>query len=180
MIRARQFLIMPGVLAVLGACAGPVETRAGYDGLGLEMGGLGGLSAVAVVSTDAADGVSEQARTAVAEALGRRNVTSVVVQPGAPRVTVSIAERPSSLAVLTDDGRVVSGAKRRRLLQNCEDRTQRLLLVLETAGAPPVRAWAEEDHCKGEFTASLMPLAERAVAALVDRSAGATFRFGRD
>lgn len=175
MIRRRQFMIMPGVLAVLGACAGPVETRAGYDGVG-----LGGLSAVAVVSTEPAGGVSEQARSAVAKALGRRNVASVVAQSGEPRVTVSIAERPSSLAVLTDDGRVVSAAKRRRLLQNCEDRTQRLLLVLETAGAPPVRAWAEEDHCKGDFTTSLMPLAERAVAALADRSAGITLRTGRD
>lgn len=180
MTRARQFMILPGVLAVLGACAGPIATRAGYDGVGLGGVGIGGLAAVAVVSSDAAGGASDAARSAVAEALGRRNVAAVVAQSGEPRVTVSIAERPSSLAVLTDDGRVVSAAKRRRLLQNCEDRTQRLLLVLETPGAPPVRAWAEEDHCKGDFAASLMPLAERAVAALADRSTGVTLRSGRD
>lgn len=175
MIRARQLLIMPGVLAVLGACAGPVETRAGYDGLG-----LAGLSAVAVVSSGETGKASEQARSAVAEALGRRNVASIVSQPDGPRVTVSVAERPASLGVLTDDGRIVSGAKRQRLLQNCADTTQRLLLVLETPGAPPVRAWAEEDHCKGDLSASVDVLAERAVAALADRRAGVTLRSGRD
>ena len=105
----------------------------------------------------------------------------VVMADDAPaRLTVALAERPAAMAVLADDGTVLSGAKQPRLLQNCADRTHRLLLVLEAAGAPPVRAWAEEDHCHGELSASMQPLAERAVAALAGEPAGVTKRSGRD
>lgn len=135
---------------------------------------------MAVVSSKNADNIAEQARAAVAEALARRNVALVVAEPDGPKITVTVSERPASLAVVTNEGQVLSGAKRPRLFQDCADRTQRLLLVLETAGSPPVRAWAEEDHCKSDLVANVAVLAERAVAALADRKAGVTTRSGRD
>lgn len=173
MIRARSLTLL--VLATFGidACAGPIETRAGVDRVGLS-----GQPKIAVVSALGAGIASDAAASAVKDALARRGLT--VSDDSAAKLTVAIAERPAALALLTDDGKVLSGAKSKRLLQSCEDRTHRLLLVLETAGAPPVRAWAEEDHCKGDLSASVIPLAERAVAALADQRVGLTLRSGRD
>lgn len=173
MIRARVLALLVLTTSAIAGCAGPIETHAGMDGLGLS-----GQSTLAVVPASGAGSAADDAISAVIKALERRGMT--VADASAARLTVAIAERPAALGILTEDGKVLSGSKRQRLLQSCEDRTHRMLLVLETVGAPPVRAWAEEDHCKGELSASVMPLAERAVAALADRRTGLTLRSGRD
>lgn len=173
MIRARALPLLVLATLAISACAGPIETHAGMDGVALS-----GQTAVAVVSARGAGVASDEATSAVQKELARRGVA--LSDSAAARLTVAIAERPAGLAMLSDGGTVLSGAKAKRLLQNCEDRTHRLLLVLETAGAAPVRAWAEEAHCKGDLAASVMPLAERAVAALVDDRTGLTLRSGRD
>jgi hypothetical protein len=173
MIRATALALL--VLATSGivGCAGPIETVAGIDGAGLS-----GQSTLAVVPALGAGNAVDEATSAVIAVLTRRGMT--VSETSAAKLTVAIAERPAALGILDDDGKVLSGSKGKRLLQSCADRTHRMLLVLEAAGAPPVRAWAEEDHCNGALSASVMPLAERAVAALADQRTGLTLRSGRD
>lgn len=157
----------------LAACSGPIETNSGFagaSGLGIEPAG-----SIAVV-TSLVPG--DQASAAVIAALTKRG--QPIATDAATRLTLTVAERASDLAVLSDDGVPLSPAKQPRLLQNCPDRTQRLLLVLERKDQPPVRAWAEETHCKGQLAASLPALAERAVNALYSGNGSVRLRRGQD
>lgn len=161
------------VALALSACAGPIETRTGSDR-------AAPLAAtpVQLVLAGAPEAIAAPTLAAVSAALGRHGFTSAPDSPA--RLTVALSERPATMALLAADGRALSPAKRRRMLQNCADRSQRLLLVLETPGAAPVRAWAEETHCHGALEQSIAPLAEQAVAALVGRATPLHLRSGRD
>lgn len=168
---------MLGVVGLAG-CAGPVETRVGRAGDAIAHPSPVAVAPVAIAAVTGAGDLSGPALTAVMQALARRGIA---VADNAPaRLTIALAERPAEMGVTGDDGLVLSAAKRSRLLQDCADRKHRLLLVLDRAGTPPVRAWAEEDHCKGTLAAGLTPLAERAVAALAGDRSGVLLRAGRD
>jgi len=144
----------------LSGCAGPVETLAG---------GTGPVPANLTVAVMAAPDLNgpaiEQARAAVAAALAGQGY---VVAPQAQAVvTVGLAEREAVTAV-TAPGGTISAAKRQRLLQNCADRTQRVTLAFYTTpDAEPVRAFAEEHHCKAALADDLPALAARAVDGLL-------------
>jgi len=155
------------------ACAGPVETRTGADPTALSP-----KIPVEVVLAGVPDALSGPTIAAVSAALADHGFTTA---PGVPaRLTVALAERPAAMAVIAGDGRNLSPAKRQRLLQDCADRTQRMLLVLETPGTAPVRAWAEEAHCHGTLAQSVAPLATQAVAALAGKALPVHVRRGRD
>lgn len=157
------------------ACSGPIETRSGIAGARLPA-----TATVAVVASyEQDDAVSTAARAAVAKALMQHGYA--VSDDGAVRLTVALGERPASLEVLGTDGMVLSAAKRPKLLQNCDDRTERLTLVAENPGGGVSRAWAEEDHCKSARAQAVQPLAAQAVGRLVGaHQPGRAFRFGRD
>lgn len=164
-------------LLALGACSGPIETRAGLQGAGLPQ-------SATVALAEVAGPLSDSARHAVASELERHGFTVSRLsasEAGTIRILVALAERPASLAVLGSDGAVVSPAKHRKLLQGCADRTQRLSLVAESPDGTVTRAWAEEYHCKATLAETLEPLAARAVALLAgDDPQGRPLRFGRD
>jgi len=161
LVSRAALLVCAVPLLVLGACSGPIETRAGLQGAGLPQG-----ATIALVETDGP--LSDGARQAVASELERQGFT--VAEAGTVRVLVALAERPASLAVLGSDGAVVSSAKHRKLLQGCADRTQRLSLVAERSDGQVTRAWAEEYHCKAALEETLQPLAAQAVAHLAGKA----------
>ncbi|MCX7284868.1 MAG: hypothetical protein NTX28_12630 [Novosphingobium sp.] len=174
----RNNVLIPLTLGALclSACAGPVETRSGFASVGASVSG-DNVGSVAVVQSSQGEW-ADAASAAVQSALGRHGLR---ISPDAPRrITVSVTERPADMAILGDDGAPLSPAKRQRLLQNCTDRTQRLLVVLQTPDQPPVRAWAEESHCQGRLDSSLPALARQAVDALYRRSGSVTLRTGQD
>lgn len=158
---------------MLAACAGPVETRTGADS-SLPPSKV----PVEVVLTGVPDALSGPTLAAIGAALADHGFATA--SQGAGRLTVALAERPAAMAVVSADGRTLSPAKRQRLLQSCEDRTQRMLLVLEMPDAAPVRAWAEEAHCHGTLAQSVGPLATKAVAALAGKALPVHVRRGRD
>lgn len=162
----------------LSACAGPVETHAGFAGSNIGEFGVGAGTSITVVESPASGNLAAAASAAIMTALAKRGQSITVDSPR--RLTVSLSERPSYMAINADDGTPLSAAKRQRLLQNCADRTQRLLIVLEGQDKSPVRAWAEESHCRGQLEASLPALAEQAVAALYRQSGSVTLRSGQD
>lgn len=169
---ARSGMMVLAALA-LAACAGPVETRTGADAASFPP-----KMPVEVVLAGVPDALSAATRAAIGAALADHGFTPA--PEGAARLTVALAERPAAMAVIAADGRDISPAKRQRLLQDCADRTQRLLLVLEMPGAAPVRAWAEEAHCHGTLAQSVAPLATQAVAALAGKALPVHVRSGRD
>lgn len=177
LMMAFAMMAVPG----LSGCAGPVEVRTGLDSA-MPRSALAGKSGqdrtISVAAPSVTGGFADEARRAVISALQKRGFQ--IAESAAQQVTVTLAERSAAMAVLTDEGAPLSHAKRQRLLQNCADRIQRLVIVFEAAGSEPVRAWAEEDHCKGSLADSLAPLAERAVAALAGERSGISYRFGRD
>ncbi|WP_298283020.1 hypothetical protein [Novosphingobium sp.] len=176
----RALCLVPLMLCglALSACAGPVATRSGFAGADRTGFGINAADGVAIVAAPGSGELSTAARAAVAAALSKRGQAIAADSP--LRLTVSVSERSADMAIVSDDGATLSPAKRQRLLQNCTDRTQRLLLVLEGKDQPPVRAWAEESHCHGTLDASLPALADQAVDALYRKEGGITLRSGQD
>lgn len=143
----------------LSGCAGPVETLAGASGH------VAAPLPVRVIS--APDSTDDSARNAVAGALTERGYT---VSPQAQAfVVVGTAERDARIAIATPDNQALSPAKHHRLLQDCSDRTQRLSIAFYAADdAEPVRAFAEEHHCKGVLADNVPSLAHGAVEQLLN------------
>lgn len=157
------------------ACSGPIETRAGLQGAVLASAG----PVEVVASPEQVGPLVDSARQAVVREMQRQGV--MVSDNAEARIIVALAERPASLGVMSAAGQDLSSPKRRKLLQNCADRTQRLMLVAERPDGQVSRAWAEEYHCKEALAQTIDPLAAQAVASLVGRQGpGRALRFSRD
>lgn len=156
------------------ACAGPVVTRAGRDGMPLPP-----SSGVALAPVPApASTLAERARSAVAAELERRGGTSIA--EGGTRLEVTMGVRPEAVAVADARGHAVSPGHKRRFLRTCHRQTQRMTVTAIDANFRITRAWAEERHCQGNPEDSIAPLAAQAVAMLFGKGRPRTLHPGRD
>lgn len=145
-------------------CASNPSVRAGVAGASLQPG-----TTIVMIGTSASDSpFAIEARKAVTDALARHGHA---VSANAPaRLEIGLTDRAASTGVGIIDGEPLSPAKRRRLLQRCDLRTDRLTLTYYGPGAtvPITRAWSETHQCKGKLEGSIARLADEAVAALIN------------
>lgn len=156
-------LYAPALALCVGGCAGQVATQTGIAGKAIEA----NTTFAIVASPTEQEGTNSLAQAAVASALAQRG--HAMAADAQLRVEVSVAERRAPIAVEDLAGKEVSPSRKRRFLQSCAQRIQRLTIAVYTDKQPGVtRVWAEERHCKAELQASITALSERAVALLVD------------
>lgn len=169
-------LYAPVLALCLASCAGQIATQTGITGPAIEA----NAPVAVVASSVGADGAGSLAQAAVARALVQQGHT---ISADAPiQVEVAIAERSAPMAIDNAAGEAISLSKKRRFLQSCPYRLQRLTIAVYADGQPgTTRVWAEEKHCKGAVQDSITALSERAVALLgAPTLAGKTRRTGKN
>jgi hypothetical protein len=160
----RSSLFYASVLALCSAgCAGQIATQTGIQGPAI----AAKAPVSVVVSPVGADAASNLAQAAVTHALVQQGHT--VSADARLHVEVAIAERSAPIAVDNATGEAVSPSRKRRFLQSCAYRIQRLTIAVYSDDKPGVtKVWAEEKHCKGGIQDSIKALSESAVALLID------------
>lgn len=166
----------PSILALcIAGCAGQITTQTGVQGLA-----IAAQAPVTVVALpDGVDGAGSLAQAAVEQALvkeGHRISADAQVH-----VEVALAERSAQSALDSVAGQHISPSHKRRFLQSCAHRIQRLTIAVYADRQPGVtRVWAEERHCRAGLKDSIAALSERAVALLDEPAlAGKTRRAGK-
>jgi hypothetical protein len=159
--RALFFLTMLG----LSGCSGPVETRILSSGQGINA----SISIADTTPAAAAAPLHAKAQELAIAGLQQR----VGLSPGAAshQLTVTLSERPAAIALRAgaqQAARVIAAAKRRKPLQNCEDREFRLSIVMTRIadGTESYRGEASEYHCKASIEESLPHLVDAALSDL--------------
>ncbi len=157
--RVLLFLTMLG----LSGCSGPVETRILSSGQGIN-------ASISIADTaPAAAPLHAKAQELAIAGLQKR----VGLLPGASshQLVVTLSERPAAIALRAGTqqaARVIAAAKRRKPLQNCEDREFRLSIVMTRIadGIESYRGEASEYHCKASIEESLPHLVDAALSDL--------------
>ncbi|MGD9812070.1 MAG: hypothetical protein AB7U35_12190 [Sphingobium sp.] len=159
----RSLILSCLAIAGLAACAGPIKTD--LHSLGPGMADTGVLAWASAPTGNAAP-VLDEARQEVSGVLVAKGFGFSDVAPYS--VSLGLSERPGDMAVAAEDGVSLSPAKRRRLLQDCEDRIFRLRVTIVDRATGLVRydGAAEEAHCKAGLNEVLPRLARLAVADL--------------
>lgn len=161
---------------IMAGCAGPIETRISSTG---EEQAVAGSFMLASLPEDSAT------ELAAAQALLVQGLTEKgyrLANDADMVLTVGISDRPAQLAV-KNGSRILSPAKRPRLLQNCADREYRMTIELtrKTDGTRLYSGNANEYHCKASLTETLPSLAKRLIADIErPRGAKSLVRLGRD
>ena len=168
------------LLAIMGlsGCSGPIETRILSAGQGID----GGISLVQ--TPPASPPLNAKAHELALAGLQKH----VGLSAGEPshQLTVTLSERPAALALHAGEKqavRVVAAAKRRKPLQNCDDREFRLTILIMriSDGAVGYRGEASEYHCKASIEESLPHLVDAALADLRSpKGPHSLMRRGRD
>ena len=151
------------VLCAFGtACAGPVATHITSSGNGTVE-----PMALAWASVPAGKGPSPAIdgtlRAAVEKALQERGFHFSDDAPAI--VSAGFAERPASISLEGQAGRMVSDGKKQRLLQNCQDRMMRVRIALidRANGENLYTGNAQESHCHAQAVDVVDRLASEAV-----------------
>ncbi len=172
----RLFAIALPLGLMLAACAGPIETRISSSGEAAVSPQKIRLAPLPAESS----GIILEARKLAAAALEERGFA--LDEDAALAVNVAVSDRPAKLAVKNGDS-IVAPTKRKKLLQNCEDReyTAMLMLTRVADGEQLYVGEAAEYHCKAAL-AKVLPSLIDALVSDIDGPRGEKqfFRVGRD
>jgi hypothetical protein len=139
------------VLALsLAGCSTPIMTR--VSGMGAGVAPPARLSIIAAEEDGPA--IDGETQAALAAALTKQGYA--VESDGDYILDFSFADRPATIGVSVGQADTLSGAKAKKPLQSCKERTHRLtlLIVERKTGQPVYRSGAEEHHCKGTLAES--------------------------
>lgn len=155
---------------MLAACSGPIETRISSSGEALV---APQPIMLAPLPAESSEIVVEARKLAVAE-LDERGFA--LNEDAGVAVNVGVSDRPAKLAVKNGDS-IVAPTKRKRLLQNCEDReyTAMLMLTRVSDGVQLYAGEAAEYHCNAALT-KVLPSLIAALVSDIDRPRGKKHR----
>lgn len=172
-----RWIIISLTATLIAGCASTVETR-------ISSIGQPALAAAAFSLSQNMNKTSEllSAQKLVSDALVARGYT--IVENGALHLEVTLAERPGALALGTATGPAsLAQPKRKKPLQNCEDREYRIGIALTRVadGVLVYRGSAAEYHCNLPLADAISELVKAALADLGNpRGTYAVKRTGRD